>query len=179
VGNSGAEALTSAIDAVTYLPDSLRAAFESQWSDVRIIDPVLLVRRALETPLSQRGTWASRGSRSGMVPAWFAPPSELCVADESPGGRARERLLNLAVDARAHGMARRRAVFRPSGHRGEWVNGFRGVAPWSPEPARRMIDGFRASIVGALSSAVADQGVLPVIPATFRSSAVSCSKISR
>ncbi len=182
VGNSGAEALTSAIGAVTYLPDSLRWAFESQWSDARVIDPVLLVRRALETPVSQRGTWASRTSRAswpGMAPVWFAPPSDLCVADQSAGGRARERLLNLAVDARAQGMVRRRAIFRASGHRGDWVNGFRGVAPWSPEPGRRMIEGLRASIVASLSSAVADQGVLPVIPAIFRSSDASCSSISR
>jgi hypothetical protein len=179
VGNSGAEALTSAINAVTYLPDSLRAAFESQWSDARVIDPVLLVRRALETPVSQRGTRMPTASRQGMAPAWFAAPSRLCVADQSTGGQARERLLNLAVDARADGMARRRAIFRPTGHRGDWVNGFRGVAPWSPEPARRMIDGLRSSIVAALSAAVADQGVLPVIPAIFRSSDANCSSISR
>ena len=36
---------------MTYVPDSIRVAFESQWADPRVIDPLLLVRRVLETPI--------------------------------------------------------------------------------------------------------------------------------
>jgi hypothetical protein len=181
VGVSGAQSLTSAIDAMTYVPDSLRAAFESQWTDPDVVDPVLLVRRALETPVSWRRGRA--GPRSATTRRMTGPvldaPAELCVADRSATGRARERLLMLAVNARAEGMARRRAAFRGTAWRPAWANGLLGVAPWSPEPAQRIVDGLRSSIVDALESAVGDQGVLPVVPAIFRSSTASCSSISR
>ena len=44
---------------------------------------------------------------------------------------------------------------------------------------RRSVDGLRATIVPALTTALPGQGVLPVIPAIFRSSAVNCSSIAR
>ncbi|HEY5061597.1 MAG TPA: hypothetical protein VII52_08690, partial [Gemmatimonadaceae bacterium] len=60
IGVAGAHALTSAIEEMTYLPDSVSAAFEAQWSDPLVIDPSLVVRRALETPVSWRGLWQPR-----------------------------------------------------------------------------------------------------------------------
>lgn len=176
IGNSGAQALTSAIGAMTYLPDSLSAAFESQWSDPQVIDPVLLVRRALQTPVSWRGAWSPRVN---VAPSLLGPTPELCVADRSAEGRARERLLMLAVNARAEGMAKRRAAYRGPGRRVDWANSFLGVAPWSPDAGRAVVNGLRSAIVAELTSAVADQGVLSVVPATFRSSAASCSSIAR
>ncbi|HEY4216258.1 MAG TPA: hypothetical protein VGM67_03925 [Gemmatimonadaceae bacterium] len=169
VGTSGAQSLTSAIDAVTYLPDSSRVAFESQWSDPDVVDPVLVVRRVLETPVSWRGA----------VTSGFDSPLELCSADRSTAGRARERLLMRAVKARAEGMAKRRSGARGVAGRPDWANGLRGVAPYSPEPGRKIVDRYESSIIAALSSAVGDQGVLPVVPAIFRSSSASCSTISR
>lgn len=178
VGASGAQSLTSAIDAMTYVPDSLRAAFESQWSDPDVVDPVLLVRRALETPVSWRRTRLAPRVAATPLPVLEAP-AQLCVADHSAMGRARERLLMLAVNARAEGIAHRRAAFGRAAWRPVWANGLLGIAPWSPEPAQRVVDGLRASIVDALESAPSDQGVLPVVPAIFRSSTASCSTISR
>ena len=60
VGAAGVASLSSAIDQMTFVPDSVRDAFESQWSDPDVVDPVLLVRRVLETPVSWRGTWHSQ-----------------------------------------------------------------------------------------------------------------------
>ncbi|HEY2162807.1 MAG TPA: hypothetical protein VGH04_02395, partial [Gemmatimonadaceae bacterium] len=57
VGTAGAESLLGALAQMTFIPDSARDAFESQWSDPAIIDPTLLVRRVLDTPLSWRVVW--------------------------------------------------------------------------------------------------------------------------
>src|SRR4029079_10588755 len=54
IGPAAAASLMSAISTITYVPDSIRVAFESEWSDPRSIDPMLLVRRALDTPVSWR-----------------------------------------------------------------------------------------------------------------------------
>jgi hypothetical protein len=178
VGTSGAQSLTSAIDAMTFVPDSLRVAFESQWSDPQVVDPVLMVRRVLETPVFWRRGRGLIPSAASRAPALDAP-ADVCVADRSAMGRARERLLMLAVNARAEGMARRRSSFRGASHRADWVNGLLGVAPWSAEPGQRVVDGLRSSIVEALETSIADQGVVPVVPAIFRSSAASCANISR
>ena len=85
----------------------------------------------------------------------------------------------LAVDARAEGMAVRRARFRPSAARALWANSVLGTAPWSPIPGDRLIEGLRAAIVSAITAAPSGQGVLPVVPPTFRSNADNCSSIAR
>src|SRR5471032_1198252 len=103
---------------MTFVPDSVRTAFESQWSDARVIDPALLVRRALETPVSWRGVWQIRAG--GLSPSldWAA---QRCTGDESAASRARENLLMMAVDARARGSAQRRARYYPGSMRKEWA----------------------------------------------------------
>ncbi|MDB4876377.1 MAG: hypothetical protein JWM41_2823 [Gemmatimonadetes bacterium] len=180
IGVAGAGALTSAIEAMTYLPDSTRAAFESQWSDPRVVDPTLLVRRALETPVSWRAAWQLRGGAAGAAGSLAGAPAQLCVSDDSPASRARERLLMTAVDARARGMALRRARYRPAAWtRPEWASSVLGLAPWAPDEGLRLIDGLRAAIVSELTSALPDQGVVPAVPVIFRSNAASCSSISR
>jgi hypothetical protein len=162
---------------MTYLPDSTRTAFESQWSDPMVVDPTLLVRRALETPVLWRAAWQLR---SGPLGSPAAAPVQLCLADLSAASRARERLLMTAVDARARGIAMRRARYRPSAWgRPDWAASVLGVSPWSPDEGLRLVDGLRAAIVAELTSSLSDQGVVPAVPAIFRSNAASCSSISR
>src|SRR5205814_8741551 len=54
LGTASTASLVSAIEEMTYLPDSIRLGFEMQWSSTERMDPALLVRRALEAPISWR-----------------------------------------------------------------------------------------------------------------------------
>jgi hypothetical protein len=169
LGLAGAQSLIAALGEMTYVPDSVRARFESQWADPRVIDPLLLVRRVLETPVMMRRAWV--GDARSPVAAIAAAPilaatrATVCVADHSPEMLARRNLVLLAVDARAHGAAERRARYRPI------------VA--APDDAERFREAVRSAIITELTTALADQGVVPLVPASFRSSAASCSSIAR
>jgi len=79
----------------------------------------------------------------------------------------RQNLLMLTVDARAAGAAIRRAHFRAGPMRTDFANSVLGVPPWSGAEAQRFRDAVRASILLELSSATADQGLIPMVPATF------------
>ena len=176
IGVAGVRSLTSAIQEMTYVPDSVRRAFESQWSDPRVVDPSLLVRRALETPVSWRGAWQSP---SPITLPSFAPPPRLCNRDDSPSSKARQSLLMTAIDARARGIAERRARYRPAAARPDWANSVLGVAPWAPEAGDRVVERLRSAIAAELTTALSDQGVVPAVPAIFLSSAGSCSSMRR
>lgn len=175
IGAAGASALVSAIDQMTFVPDSVQAMFHSQWADPEVIDPVVAVRRVFGASIGRVYLPAPRSPLS-LLPA---PSASLCSVGTSPEAKVRERLIALAVDARAHGIAMRRARYRPSRQRADWTNGMLGVAPWDAASAEPVIAALRAAIVTELRSAPADQGVLPVVPASFRSSAASCSVIAR
>lgn len=182
VGTAGSQSLLNALEAMTYVPDSVRMGFEAQWADPANVDPTLLVRRALETPVPFHSGRTFRGLHSTMATAASLPsaPVRICLADDDPEMRERANLLMLAVDARARGIARRRAHYRPSMlGRAEWANSVLARAPWSTDEGERVVDGLRASIVNELTIALPDQGVLPVVPAIFRSSDASCSSIAR
>jgi hypothetical protein len=176
IGIAGATSLTSALDQMTFLPDSVRDPFESQWSDASVVDPVLLVRRVLETPVSWRAVWQAQGGAGALLPA--LQPS-ICLNSDSPETQARERLLMLAVDARARGIAARRARFRPANLRADWANSVLGAAPWSREEGDRLIDGIRAAILEQMATTLPSQGLVPAVPAIFASNAASCSIIAR
>jgi len=175
VGSPATTSLLSAIDAMAYVPDSIRASFEATWADPKSIDPALLVRRVLDVPITRGPSVPSNGPE----PFAALTAAELCVDDGSPEVRARKDLLIEAVDARARGMALRRARYRPWAVRQPWASSVLGFAPWSPALGERVVDGLRGAIVSALVNALPAQGVLPLTPPTFRSSAASCSIIPR
>jgi hypothetical protein len=176
VGLTGATSLTAALDEMTYLPDSVRDPFESQWSDPAVVDPVLLVRRALETPVSWRLVWQQRSGAAALIPP--GTPS-ICTASDSPESRARERLLMLAVDARARGAAMRRARFRAPEARADWANSVLGTVPWSSDQGERLVADIKSTLLAQIATATPNQGVLPTVAAIFASSAESCSSIRR
>jgi hypothetical protein len=176
IGITGATSLTSTLDQMTFLPDSVRAPFESQWSDASVVDPVLLVRRALETPISWRAVWQGRTGAGSLLPP--LQPS-LCLTADSPEAWARERLLMVTIDARARGIATRRARFRPAALRADWANSVLGAAPFDRDEGERLISGIRAAILGQLATTLTSQGLVPAVPAIFASNAASCSTIAR
>ena len=164
MGVAGSDALLSAIAEMTYLPDSTRAHFVAQWSNPSLIDPSLLVRRVLETPVSTRGMVPRANVASPIVAETRAP---VCMIDDSPEMKARTSVLMLAVEARASGIAARRARYRSSAARPDWANSVLGVAPWSETEGAQVRRHVQSSILGELSSAIGDQGLLPVVPGMF------------
>jgi hypothetical protein len=175
VGAAGAASLISAIDQMTYISDSIQTAFEGAWADPSAIDPVLLVRRVLSTPLPRM----SRGDRNKL--SSMLPPLRptLCIAERSDEAKARERLALLAVQARAKGLVDRRARYRFPGARNDWVNGLLGVAPWSRANADALVASLESAIIAELRTTPADQGIIAVVPASFGSSADDCAPLAR
>jgi hypothetical protein len=153
-GISGVSSLVSALDQMTSVPDSVESAFRSQWSDAASIDPLLLVRRVQTTPLPWR-TIASPVAAAASLPPI---PATVCPAEDQAEAAARARLLALAIDAKARGIAMRRARYPASEER---------------------IEALRLAIVHELRARMTDQGVVPLTPASFVSSAPSCFAISR
>jgi hypothetical protein len=140
------------------------------------------VRRVLDTPVSWRIVWqqlARTPNTQANAAMLGAPVGALCSTGRSPEALARDRLLALAIDARARGAAIRRARYYPSSLRAEWARGLLATPPWRADVGESVIDALRASVVNELSSAPWAQGVVPVVPAIFRSSTASCSTIAR
>jgi hypothetical protein len=161
LGLAGAQSLTAALGEMTFVPDSARARFEAQWADPQVMDPVLVVRRVIETPMLIR-----RGPLTAdAAPILATTRPSVCVADESDETLARRNLVLLAIDARARGVAVRRSRSRPI------------VA--APADGERVRDGVRSAIINELTTALADQGIVPLVPAIFRSSSAICSSMAR
>lgn len=175
VGAAGSASLISAIDQMTYISDSIQTAFEGAWADPAAIDPVLLVRRVLSTPLPRRSR-VDHGKLAAMLPP-LRPT--LCIAERSDEAKARERVALLAVQARAKGIVDRRARYRFPGARNEWVNGLLGVAPWSRASADALVASLESSIIAELRTTPADQGIIAVVPASFGSSSDDCGPLAR
>jgi hypothetical protein len=175
VGTVGVTSLLDAIEQMTYISDTARATFEAGWANPETLDPTIMVRRVLETPVSWRVAWG-RPSRA-TLPASIQPA--VCSLGTSDEAKARGRLLELAVEARARGALFRRAKFYPSSMRYDWVNSVIGASPWSRDLGERLERSLRAAVVNELSTALSAQGVVPLVPAIFRSNDASCSAIDR
>jgi len=195
VGSAGASALVSAIEQMTYLPDSTQEAFAAQWADPENVDPLVLVRRVLETPMGGAtvagwyGGTPAHQTDFGVLLTFRTivqpyhrtsvfPPS-LCLATPTPEAIARTRLILAAADARARGSAMRRARYRPQQLRPAWAASVLGEPPASSDEGDHMIDAIRAGVIAGLPAALPNQGVLPLVPSIFRASASSCATISR
>jgi hypothetical protein len=173
---SATTSLVAAIEAMAYVPDSTRASFEATWADPESIDPTLLVRRVLDASVTWSGAPQARYGTESSFPAM---EPEFCMDDTTSAARARKDLLIEAVEARAHGIALRRARSRPWGARMPWAGSVLGLAPWSPALGEHVVDGLRSAIVSKLVAALPGQGMLPLTPPIFRSSASNCSSIPR
>jgi len=175
VGTVGVTSLLDALDQMTYVSDTARAAFEATWGNPETLDPTILVRRVLETPVAWRFGWAR--SNRATLPASAQPA--LCSLGSSTEAKARRHLLALVIDARARGALMRRAKFYPTSMGYDWVNSVIGAAPWGHELGDALESSLRMSVVNDLSMSLSAQGVVPLVPAIFRSSDASCSAIDR
>ncbi len=175
VGTVGVTSLLDALDQMTYVSDTARGTFSAAWADPETLDPTILVRRVLETPVALRLAWA-RPHHPALPPS---PQPALCSLGSSGEAKARRHLLSLAVDARARGTLLRRAKFLQASMRYDWVNSVVGSAPWNHDLGDALEASFRMSMVNDLSMALSAQGVVPLVPAIFRSNDASCSAIER
>jgi hypothetical protein len=175
VGSAGTGSLISAIDQMTYISDSIQTAFETTWADASSIDPVLMLRRALASPLP-RSAFGAQTKLSSMLPA--LRPS-LCIAGRTEEARARERVALLAVSARAQGIVERRARYRFPGGRNDWANGMLGLAPWSHDGAEALVASVESAIIAQLRGTPGNQGVIDAVPASFRSADRDCVPLAR
>jgi hypothetical protein len=162
IGEAGVESLLSALDQMTFVPDSASDAFRAAWADAAAIDPSLVLRRVFAAPVSFRAM--AIANPFDKLPA---PPLAVCMSDDSPEGKAREQLVELAVEARARGIAARRARYHHGAGRSGVSNAIRALAPWDPSPAEPYIRNIESAIVYSLRSSPGDGGIVDAVPAPF------------
>jgi hypothetical protein len=110
----GAEqALVGTLAEMTYVPDSTARAYAARWAELAVLDPAAVVIRTLEAPiLSRRGPRPAFGiSRQTTVDL---ATGSLCQLDRLRDGSAQDRLMYLAIEARARGIIARRARYPSS-----------------------------------------------------------------
>jgi hypothetical protein len=108
-----AGALTGTLAEMTYVPDSISAGFVERWSTPESLDPSTVVQRTLETPIFSR--------RPGRIPFGLTremvaqlATGVLCRVDAMRDGTPEERLMTMAIDARARGIVARRSRYTPA-----------------------------------------------------------------
>jgi hypothetical protein len=171
-------ALADALAQMTYVPEATREAFLDDWSAPARIDPSVLTRRVAELQLPRRDVNRRRLFDRGTMP--FALPDEvpLCASGAnawSPGVRDRRALLELVLDARARGIARRWAMWYSASSRPAWASSVMGVSPYAPDTGDRFVRRIREALVWELESG-ADPGerLVPAL-ALFHGSGSDCA----
>lgn len=171
-----ARALMTAAQEMTYVPEPLRERFLAEWSDPAAMDPYLLAERVLDLhPTHARGGPGWSG-RDAWMPQLSSAPL-VCVtvpsrSDESV--RARAELMDLALGARARGIARMRAGWYPESRRPAWARAVLGEAPWSAEEGERVVRRIRAGLAAQLESGADADPFRQSFP-DFRLGADGCS----
>jgi hypothetical protein len=177
----GARPLVDAVQEMTYLPESVRDGFLAQWADARTVDPYLLVRHILSVQLPRR--------RITLIPSLFdddplrltskGPTVCADLGALGPELRARQSLLDMALDARALGLVRMRARWFILDGRPGWASSVLGVPPWSPALGDLAVRRVRAALVGQLDAARGGDQLRFALPSIFRPSASTCSLSER
>jgi hypothetical protein len=172
-----ARPLVDAVEEMTYLPESVREGFLSQWADARAVDPYILVRHVLSMPLQRRRIVLSPSPFDDDPLSLTSGRPVICAVhgDLPPELTARQRLLDLALDARALGMARMRARwFTPDG-RPAWASSVLGVAPWSAAPGELAVHRIRAFLGSQLDAVRGGDQLRFSVPTIFLPNASTCS----
>jgi len=177
-----ARPLVDAVQEMTYLPASVRDGFLDQWADARSVDPYLLVRHSLTLlPGRRRVTPPSKLFDDDPL-SLTSEDVAICSANAAqlaPELRAREALLDLALDARALGIARMHARWYPVAQRPGWANSVLEEAPWSAEPGVQAVRRIRAGLVAQLDASRGGDQLRFATPSIFRPSVSSCSLSER
>lgn len=176
-----ARPLVDAVEEMTYLPESVRDGFLSQWADARSVDPYLLVRHILSVPLPRRRISLNPSlfdddplSLTNTGPAMCADRASL-----APELRARQALLEMSLDARALGLLRMRARWFTLDNRPTWASSILGAPPYSPTIGELAARRVRANLVGQLDAARGGDQFRFVTPSIFRPTASTCSLSER
>jgi hypothetical protein len=141
-----ARALVGTLAEMTYVPDSMALAYVRRWESSEVLDPSAVVMRTMDAPIfARRGQRAAFGLAPDMISALST--GALCRVDAMREGTSQERLLAMAIDARARGIVVRVARNSPA-------------TPLAPEDLRvttaRVAEGF------------ARAGLIELPPAPFR-----------
>jgi len=173
-----ARPLVDAVEEMTYLPEPVREDFLARWADARAVDPYLLVRHVLSMPLQRRRVMLGGPSPFDDDPLSLTTKStSTCVErDDLPAElRARQDLLDLALDSRALGLARMRARWFSPDSRPAWANSVLGTAPFSPVPGELAVRRVRAFLVTQLDAVRGSDQLRFAVPSIFLPRASSCS----
>lgn len=172
-----ARPLVDAVEEMTYLPESVREDFLARWADTRAVDPYLLVRHVLSMPLQRRRIILGPSPFDDDPLRLTTKSASTCVGrdDLAPELRARQDLLDLALDSRALGMARMRAHWFAAESRPAWASSVLGAAPSSPVPGELAVRRIRAFLVSQLDAVRGGDQLRFGVPSIFLPSASSCS----
>ncbi len=139
-------ALIGTLTEMTYLPDSMAAGYVSRWASLDLLDPSTIVLRTIDAPVpSRRGPRQFFGVTREMTAALST--GALCQVATLRTGSAQDRLVAMAIDARAKGIIARRERYAPSLAR----------AASDPRP-----------MLAAVAEGVARLGFVDLAPAPFR-----------
>jgi hypothetical protein len=176
-----ARPLVDAVEEMTYLPETVREGFLAQWADGRAVDPYILVRHVLSLPLQRRRIVLSPSPFDDDPLSLTSGGSVACAAhgDLPADLKARQRLLDLALDARALGMARMRARWFTTSGRPAWASSVLEVAPWSPASGDLAVDRIRAFLASQLDAVRGGDQLRFAVPSIFLPSASTCSLSER
>ena len=158
-----ATALVRSLAEMTYVPDSLTAAYVRRWESLDRLDPSSIVLRAMDAPMITR--------RAARVPFGFSPAmmtdlatGPLCQVAAMRDGSPQERLLAMAIEARARGIVVRRARYTAVANRPAWARAILGDPLANPDATEDII---RRTIAGVAEGAAA-AGLIDLPPAPFR-----------
>jgi hypothetical protein len=172
-----ARPLVDAVEEMTSLSEPVRDGFLAQWSDPRAVDPYLLVRHVLSLPLQRRRIVLSPSPLDDDPLSLTSKGVATCAdqGDLPPELRARQALIDLALDARALGMARMRAHWFDRDSRPAWAASVLRVAPWSPVAGESAVRRIRSFLVSQLDAVRGGDQLRFAVPSIFLPSASTCS----
>ena len=176
-----ARPLLDAIQEMTYVPESIRQDFLEQWGDARTVEPYLLVRHALTVSVPRRRYGRAARLLDDGALGLTASEAVLCENTESswaPELKVRQMLLDLALDSRALGIARLRAMYYPDDSRPAWAKSVLGLSPWAPKVGDDAVNRIRDLLAIQVDADRADQ-LRFATPTIFRPAATRCDGEAR
>jgi hypothetical protein len=156
----GAKALVRSLAEMTYVPDSLTAEYLKRWS-ASAPDLSAVMLRASDAPVAMRRSFRPMLGMGRFAADLYAAP--LCAVDRMRDGSPEQRLVRMAIYARAEGIVRRRARFAPSAAHTDWAQAALGNRLFAQRVTDDMI---RRTAVG-VADGFGRAGLLSAPPAPF------------
>lgn len=157
-----AAALISSLAEMTFVPDSVGAAYVARWNSLERLDPSSILLRVMDASVATR--------RNSRLPFGFSPSTvldipvgALCRIESLRDGSAQDRLVAMTIDARARGIVVRRARSTEAGNRPAWARAILGEPTWNPRNA----DDLLRRTTAAVTEGAARAGLFALAPAPF------------